>query len=363
MQGVLGSKLKKARTELGLSQAAFARALGFSSEFISLLEADKRAPSLTSLNKIAAYLKKDIRSFLQEKESAFNILLRGDALKAPGSEGLDAASQAVLQRFKRYCDDYLRLERRANRPSSAGSSLGLPLAPLYSNISPERLAEEERRRLGLGDEPIRDIFALSELNGCRILRLPIPSGAKLSGAFIFLEDREAAFALINSADTPGRQAFTAAHEYCHYLKDRHEGPLIENPDVFIDEYVSLYHPREKFAQTFANCFLMPASKVRATIEKEFGGRRLTFDQVLYLKRYFGVSFAAMLRKVRELGFMSAAQFEDFIKRDPDSREREVFGARGGERPSAGRPVYSDRYKLLQLEAARKKPRIPNRANL
>ena len=54
MQGVLGAKLKKARTDLGLSQAAFARALGFSSEFISLLEADKRAPSLATLNKIAA---------------------------------------------------------------------------------------------------------------------------------------------------------------------------------------------------------------------------------------------------------------------------------------------------------------------
>jgi Zn-dependent peptidase ImmA (M78 family) len=348
MQGLLGSKLKKARTELGLSQAAFARALGFSSEFISLLEADKRAPSLTTLNKIAAYLKKDIHDFLQEKEGAFNILLRGDALKGP--EGLDAASQAVLQRFKRYCDDYLRLERLASRR--------LELAPLYSNISPERLAEEERRRLGLGDEPIRDIFALSELNGCRILRLPIPGGAKLSGAFIFLEDREAAFALINSADTPGRQAFTAAHEYCHYLKDRREGPLIENPDVFIDEYVSLYHPREKFAQTFAACFLMPASKVRAIVEKEFGGRRLTFDQVLYLKRYFGVSLAAMLRKAREMGFVSAAQFEDFIKRDPDSREREVFGTLReegrGRRARAGKAIYSDRYMLLQLEALCKK---------
>jgi Zn-dependent peptidase ImmA (M78 family) len=348
MLGLLGAKLKKARTELGLSQAAFARALGFSSEFISLLEADKRAPSLTTLNKIAAYLKKDIHDFLQEKEGAFNILLRGDALKGP--EGLDAASQAVLQRFKRYCDDYLRLERLTSRR--------LELAPLYSNISPERLAEEERRRLGLGDEPIRDIFALSELNGCRILRLPIPGGAKLSGAFIFLEDREAAFALINSADTPGRQAFTAAHEYCHYLKDRREGPLIDNPDVFIDDYVSLYHPREKFAQTFAACFLMPASKVRAIIEKEFGGRRLTFDQVLYLKRYFGVSFAAMLRKAREMGFVSAAQFEDYIKRDSDSREREVFGARVGGRSSAGRSIFSDRYKLLRLEADRKKRRIP-----
>ena len=79
----------------------FARALGFSFEFISLLEADKRAPSLATLNKIAAYLKKDIRAFLQEKEGAFNILLRGDALKAPGSESLDLASQAVLERFKR----------------------------------------------------------------------------------------------------------------------------------------------------------------------------------------------------------------------------------------------------------------------
>ena len=69
MQGVVGATIRKARTDLGLSQAAFARALGFSSEFISLLEADKRTPSLATLNKIAAY-------------------------------------HAVLQRFKRYCDDY-----------------------------------------------------------------------------------------------------------------------------------------------------------------------------------------------------------------------------------------------------------------
>jgi len=142
----------------------------------------------------------------------------------------------------------------------------------------------------------------------------------------------------------------AAHEYCHYLKDRYEGPLIDNPDVFIDEYVSLYHTREKFAQTFATCFLMPASKVRAIIEKEFGGRKLDLEQVLYLKRYFGVSFAAMLRKVRELGYVSAGQFEDYIKRDPDSREKEVFG----------RSIVSDRYKLLKLEAVKKKRQTSNR---
>ena len=61
---------------------------------------------------------------------------------------------------------------------------------------------------------------------------------------------------------------------------------------------------------------MPSSKVRAIIEKEFGGRKLNLEQVLYLKRYFGVSFAAI--------------------------------------------IFSDRYKLLQLEAAKKKRQTSNR---
>jgi len=60
----------------------------------------------------------------------------------------------------------------------------------------------------------------------------------------------------------------------------------------VDEYISLCHRREKFARTLAACFLMPASKVRAIIEKEFGGRKLDLEQVPYLKRYFGMSFAA-----------------------------------------------------------------------
>jgi Zn-dependent peptidase ImmA (M78 family)/transcriptional regulator with XRE-family HTH domain len=395
MQGFLGSRLKKARTGLGLSQAAMARALGVSSEFISLLESDKRAPSLATLNKIASLLKKDIGYFLEEKEGGFNILLRGATAgvecapesslelgpapgPAPGAKpglptvpaitsvppapsapavptafyGLDQVARSVLQRFKRYCDDYVRLERLTGRH--------LGLAPLYANISPELLAEEERRRLGLGDEPIRDIFALAELNGCRILRMPIPAASKLSGVFIFLEECEAAFALINSADPPGRQAFTVAHEYCHYLKDRHEGPLIDDPGVFSDEFVSLSRPREEFAQRFAAAFLMPASKVRATIEKEFGGRKIASEQALYLKRYFGVSFAAMLRRLRELGYLSAAQHEDWLKLHPEIREKEVFGdlreESRGRRARAGGAIYSDRYRLLQLEAARKKGR-------
>ena len=111
---------------------------------------------------------------------------------------------------------------------------------------------------------------------------------------------------------------------------------------------------------------MPASTVRATIEKEFGGRKLTYEHVLYLKRYFGVSSAAMLRKVRGLGYISALQHEDWLKLRPETREKEVFGdlweEGRGRRAAAGGAIYSDRFRLLQLEATNKK-RSPNRKRL
>ncbi|NTU51200.1 MAG: helix-turn-helix transcriptional regulator, partial [Candidatus Aminicenantes bacterium] len=45
MDKLLGIRLKKAREEVNLSQGAFAKSLGLSSEYISLLESGKRTPS------------------------------------------------------------------------------------------------------------------------------------------------------------------------------------------------------------------------------------------------------------------------------------------------------------------------------
>lgn len=356
MQTVIPHKIRKAREAAHLSQGAFARALGLSSEYISLLESGKRTPSMATLHKIAGFLNRDIAYFFHEKPTppdAFTLLFR--------AESVDDRTREELQRFRRYCDDYLRLEVLTGRK--------LELAPLYgSNATQERMADEERRRLGLGQEPVRDVFSLFESNGCRVFRMPMPSESKVSGVFIFLETKEAAFALVNSAQSLGRQAFSAAHEYCHYLKDRGEGPVIDNPDVFVDEYASLYHPREPFAQAFAARFLMPPSKVQEMVEKDFRSLRVGFDQVLYLKRYFGVSTLAMLRTLRAMGYVSKAQFDEFAKLDPAAREKELFGAPSdgdGEGGAPGgavggwlakfrrRPLPSDRYKLLQREAMQK----------
>ena len=388
MGNFIPARLKKARGEMGLTQEAFARAVGLSSEFISLLEAGKRAPSLDTLARIAAHFHRDASFFLGEKEPAFTILFRAAA------QSLSPAARFELEHFQCYCEDYLRLEE--------STELRLELAPLYSgHLSPERMAAEERRRLGLGDEPVRDIFALLERNGCRILRRPFPEDVEISGVFVFLEAQNAAFALINSAQRFCRQVFTAAHEYCHYLKDRHDAPLIDTPEIFgeklltkggqgssrldtggavpkngqLSNGVSEIGPgaKEQFAQEFAACFLMPPAKVREVVDKDFGrGRRLSYDDVLLVKRYFGVSAQAMLRTLRDLNALSTAQFEELLALDPVACEHEIFGASaeecgpfpgavmiksagvtpGIELGSADGAIVSDRYRLLKRLSVR-----------
>jgi hypothetical protein len=137
---------------------------------------------------------------------------------------------------------------------------------------------------------------------------------------------------------------------------------------------------------------MPPAKVKEIIEKDlrvFSPQRVTYDQVLYLKRYFGVSTLAMLRTLRNMGYIGRTQLDDYAKADPEKREKDVFGSAtggNGEKGKAGgggvaaavakgipglealgRPaalfskirhhaIPSDRYKLLQQEAAKKRKR-------
>ena len=175
--------------------------------------------------------------------------------------------------------------------------------------------------------------------------------------FIFSEISESAFISVNCAQSFGKQVFTAVHEYCHYLKDRNTGPIIDNPDIFFDEYVTLYHPREIFAQTFASRFLMPPAKVKEIISKDIRTSRLSFKNVLYLKRYFGVDTQAMLRTLENLEYISRASFEEFQKFDSKAREEALFGDSREDRrqrKERGRPILSDRFKSLALEAYKKK---------
>lgn len=341
MPGILGTRLRRERESMGITQEALSKAVGLSSEFISLLELGKRMPSLESITTLAEFFKKDVSFFLKEKEEAFNVLLQ--------DERVDKKARIRLKNFKRYCEEYLHLEDLTGRR--------IELAPLYTHSSPETMAEEERGRIGIGYEPVYDIFSLLELNGLRILRLSLHEESKISGVFIFFEAEGSAFALVNSAQPAELQEIVAAHEYCHYLKHRNDGPVIDHPDIFIEEYLPLYHPREQFAQRFAVRFLTPPQKVRGVIEKDLHSRKLSFVDVLYLREYFRVSTPDMLHALRELGHITNSQYESYIKLKLSSNEEAYFGDPGKSSKVSkgkGRIIPSRRFKSLALEAYQKK---------
>lgn len=355
MRKIIGGRIKNAREASRLNQVDFARAVGLSAEYISLLEKGKRTPRFETLQKISAFINKDISFFFKDKEPGFGALL--------GSPDLDSDIRPDVVKFRRYCERYLGHEEICGRH--------LDLAPAYESMSPERMADEERRRLGIGREPIRDIFALCESNGCRIFRHPLPETSRVSAIFVFVREKNAAFALINSMETSESQLRIAAHVYAHYLKDRYETPIIDKDDVFVDEYVTLYSPREASAQAFAVHFLVPPDKLADIMDKDLKVTRCGFEDVLYLKRYFGVSFRDMLRVLRSRGALPGSRFEEYFLRDEKPREKEIFNssvARGrrdsGRKvrtPARRRSIPSDRYKLLASEArslhAKRQPRL------
>jgi transcriptional regulator with XRE-family HTH domain len=343
MVRIVGTKIRKLREEMELTQEDLAKSVGLSSEFISLLELGRRSPSLESLSRIAKFLQKDISFFILEKRESFDSLIQGDKL--------DAKTKRLLRKFRSDCDDYLHLEEMTGRQSD--------LAPFFSNIRAEKLAEQERHRLDMGNSPIPNVFFFLEQSGLHIIRRPIPEDIPIAGVFVFLEHRQAAFALVNSNQSFHQQILTATHEYAHYLRDRNDGPIIDNPDIFIEDYITLYHGREKYAQTFALHFLLPPEKLKDFIEKDLRSKQLNMEDILYIRRYFDVSFLALIQMLKKMEYITPSQFKECQKRDWEPYETALFGSVNipVSRKGRGQLLLSARFVSLVLDAYRLK-KIP-----
>jgi len=345
MVRLIGARIRKWREESGVTQEELAEAVGLSSEFISYLELGKRTPSLATLARIAAHLKKDTSAFLTEKEDPFRALGR--------RKDLHPRLRRALRRFRSYCLRYLELEKLTGRHSS--------LAPLYADAGPELMAEQERRRLGLGGAPIRDIFTLVEQNGLCLWRYPLPAEAAVSGVFVFLEEKLAAFALIDSNQPLPEQVMSAGHLYAHYLKHRHDGPVVDNPDVLIEDYVDLYPGREKFAQLFASNFLLPPSRVLEIVNQEIRSKHLHPEDIGYIAEYFGVGPTGVLQALRRMELVSPGQFKKIQKGFESLAESGWISAEIRKRSLRRGPLLSPRFKSLVLDAYRKRKIGPQEA--
>lgn len=157
---------------------------------------------------------------------------------------------------------------------------------LESSDAIEGAAEELRRCWGLGLGPISNMVTLLEAKGIIVAQIPHPCAAV--DAFSVRSTYRPLVFLVGS-HPPSRSRFDAAHELGHLAI--HEDVVAENHDV------------ETQAHRFGSAFLAP----RESFLRECP-RFLNFDHLYELKRRWGMSVQALVRRCYDLGVFSEATY-------------------------------------------------------
>lgn len=348
---ILGDRLKSARRALGFTQEVVADKLGFVRTTVVAIEKGERRITADELLSFAKCYGRNISELL--KQSAFTealtpqfrAALTNSQLETPLPE--DQLLQ-VCHELESRAEDYLELEQICHAPVPKGYPNQYPLED--SRVSPEQFAEdvaqEERRRLGLGDAPISDLRAvLEEAVGLRIFFYEMPSF--VAGIFGF-NDRLGGCIGVNIGHPWYRGNWSLAHEYGHFLTTRYYADV----DIMLKGRWGK-HRAERFADGFAANFLMPRSGVnRRLSEVEMSRKdRITIADLVTLADYFGVSVQAMCLRLENLKRIQGGSWDRLKAGDfkPD-KARQGLGLLRSDKRHAAWPV---RYLLLAKAAFEK----------
>ena len=146
---------------------------------------------------------------------------------------------------------------------------------------------------------------------------------KLEGVYIPAEEEtDIAIVGINVNRPITRQRFTAAHELCHHFRDA---------DKNVACPIGQKNASEKFADAFASAVLMPMGELKAKVNeyKDVNGN-VSFDDILKIADYFGVSFDSCVRRIAYKihaieGDIENNELTKRIKKFHPDKKRETLG--------------------------------------
>lgn len=179
-----------------------------------------------------------------------------------------------------------------------------PRTPLDAVSQGEELARRERARLGLGEEPVRNPLELMERQGVRVGPLEGIGGEELDGVYFETRGLGPCIGVNLRRDrwTGFRTAFTAAHEYAHWLLNdtraepvRHDRFTTDLGEVRANAFAAaLLMPREGIHRYFSAAGLIgPDGRIH----------RLGPADVVRAMDYFGVSRLALLNRLRSVALL------------------------------------------------------------
>lgn len=377
----LGRRLKVAREAVGLNQEDVAIRLGVSRGALAQFESGAKAPNSLHLVRLAEIYRRELGELLAEqfaeaRRDPLTALFRADLQLATDRERASAVAECV-----KLCREYTNLETLLgidqDRVYDVNYNTPLMRTRWDAIRQGERLAELERARLSLGEDPLTNLAEILEAQGVRFIEMPLSDA--ISG--LFLSDaRYGPSIIVNQEHSPPRRRFSCAHEYCHVLVDRDRGGLVSR----VENREELFEVR---ANAFAAAFLMPEGGVRAFVRRLGKGEQSrsqlraydetavvegqrrreahsqdiqTYD-VAHLAHHFGVSYETSLYRLLNLKLVTeeeraglaqqkeaAAGIMRFLGVEPDAK-------------APGHKPFRHQLVLLAIEALRRE--VISRAKL
>ena len=383
----LGRRLRLARDSLRMTQNVASAAARLQRSAISLMESGQRQVSTLELTRLAHLYGRPVEWFVNPRtpveEDPVVALFRAE----PSLKNADVRHQAehCIRMFLEGAS-LVRLLRRETASMLPHYELPDPHSTGIAIAQGRSVADQERRRLGLGVAPL---FLISELIGSQGIwaaAFPMPDG--ISG--LYLRSMEFGMGILVNVDQASvRRRFSYAHEYGHALMDRNHG----------SSATSLHNAkdvREQRANAFAAAFLIPEDGVwdfMYELRKGRGSRReetaidnvteeairgelrrpphsqhVTYADAALLSRNFGVSYSAAVWRLRGLNIISTNEANGLLKRTATAKRylktvRHILGDSEDESTKASDDRNELKWQILPLALEAWRRRVISRNRL
>jgi Zn-dependent peptidase ImmA (M78 family)/DNA-binding XRE family transcriptional regulator len=344
---VLGQRISEARKSRGKTQEEIAEFLGYSRPTYIAIENGERTAKPAEIIKLASFFGRKVNELVRPGEPVTDLQphLRAVADKMKTGDQFQARLNAAIDQLQALAEDYLELERIMGAPHPPSYPpevvLNLKLDPAEQA---EVVANQERNRLGLGDQPVIDLRSTLEWDvGLRIFyTTDLPSS--IAGMYAYSAELGACI-LINRNHPPERRRVSMLHEYGHFLlsTDRYK------PGIDYLMMPGRKPANERFAKAFALSFLMPATSVRQKFHDILATNGdFQVADLCRMKHFYFVSLEAMTLRVEQLGLIPRGTWESLKESKFAPRKAEAM--LGLPSHPVADEIVPERYKYLAVHA-------------
>lgn len=326
----LGERLRLAREDRKMTQAAAASEAGMARTTLVAIEKGQRRVRLDELQTLAGIYRRTINELLRQEPVQINLLPQFRKV----SESEDTSVEQAVALLNDLVRAEVELEQLLGISRTIAYPPETPILPGNVKLQAEQDALDLRQWLGLGLNPINDIVSLLELQlGARVYVRRLPPN--ISGLFAF-DDNVGPCILLNANHPRDRRANTAGHEAGHFMSTRKSADIL-------DDATSETAREERYANAFGRAFLMPARAVKQKFQDvTVGASSLSRRHIIVLASYFGVSREALVRRLEELGLIKRDSWDWFVENGGITNEQvmQVLGElpRDDQKDDADRPV-------------------------